>query len=357
MEVIKVIGAIIAIILAIMFTTGADLPKLGGNEGLYMATMKAKRLNELINEYKNNYELHNIVERYIVTNYNTSRNFFFGDSASIEKLKGELADKGFPESFYDKMQIIIEANLADDGPNMAPIVTIEANRAYISYGEFTFDIPKYRYELLKSMGDDMEIARAAMRYYCLLPGGQQWAIALEDYEEYVKEAKMWLSRANNGQSGPNVANSGQLGPNETKSGQIDTNMIIEGFSGPFNSQIIRLGPYSFCSLFEEDKVFGGLGSFFDQDFSGKFVIVNPPYVESLLIQAAVKILEQLDKGNCKFIFVGPYWADSQFVALLGQSKYLVGQIVKQKGQRWFEDLYSGKKIKAIFNVVNYHLES
>lgn len=275
---------------------------------------------------RDQYELHNILERYLVTTYPNLES----DEASAA-MKKQLAEKRLPAKFHDDVLKVIKNPPKYAKGNLK--ITHLLDSVKVSYGSFNKTIPKYRYELLSEHGSPQDILNCMFEYYSLLPSSQQWAIPLAEYKKFV----------------------------------ADADEVVEGFASPFNSQIMRLAAdfpdkkLNFCSLSECDKQFGSLGNFFDQDFTGKTVIVNPPFIESILESAAKKCLETLDKGEAKFIFYGPAWYDSPFYELLDsdetKQKYNVTKRNLMKYQYSYEDLLNDKTIKATFNSVVFEISN
>lgn len=105
---------------------------------------------------------------------------------------------------------------------------------------------------------------------------------------------------------------------------FEENITNEAFSSPFNSYFLGKGRW--CSLFPdiEGKI-GSLGNFFDVDFSsisGGWV-VNPPFIEEIMMKCVEKILNHFISGNAKnsFIIFLPDWRDtSSITSLLSFSK-------------------------------------
>ena len=299
--------------------------KIGGNQTYindeYSRWLKSKEIEKMINKTQNPHEVHNIIERWLITNANLSNDIFVSDSETDKKLLSEFKEKNIPDgnTFLDNMKLL---QLTPDGSIGNITVQIEPNCRLI-YKEFTFNITPERLEILRKTGSDEQITRAALKYESLLPQGQQWAIPLSEYQHF-----------------------------------IDDGATVEGFASPFNSQIIRLGDYKFCSLFiDSDSQFGSIGNFFLQDFSNTYAIVNPPFVESILEKAANKCLEELAKHKCKFAFYGPSWRDSQFYQILSDSKFLVEKQNLRSGDYNYEDLFRNKIVKANFNSTTWTLSS
>jgi hypothetical protein len=289
-------------------------------EELYARYLTVRKLADLSAKYhlkgKDAYELRNILERYLMLAYPD----LTSEAASAGMIK-QLAEKSLPAAIHDTVLKIVNTpsthsdKLVFTEDLSTPMITL-------TYGKIKINIPKYRYDILRKQGSPEEILHCALSYSTLLPGSQQWAIPLREYERMVGEGA-----------------------------------TIEGFASSFNSQIVNVSPeLKYCSLMECDKKFGSLGNFFDQNFEGKTVIVNPPFIEDILEKAARKCLEELEAHPCKFIFYGPAWTDSPFYELLDKSSYKVSRRDLQKFTYEYEDLLLNKTIKAPFNSVVYVLE-
>jgi hypothetical protein len=110
----------------------------------------------------------------------------------------------------------------------------------------------------------------------------------------------------------------------------------------------------YCSLMPIDKKFGSIGNFYDQNFDGKFAVVNPPFVEKYLETAAQKCIEEVNKHKkCKFVFYGPNWTDAEFYKMMedaGAKKKIL-----KRGTYEYEDLLTLKTIPAKFDSVVFTL--
>lgn len=213
--------------------------------------LRSRKLLELTETYEDK----NILERFLI-------------SQDKEKLQQELLDKHSNMKYKNIMKILKTKFLVINHPLEISI----GKFVRFSYGEFTFKLKKKRYDKLKELGSDQDILESALYYESLLPGGQQWSIPLDVYRVFPKP-------------------------------------LIEAFASPFNSQAIMLGE-KFCSLRHE---FGSLGNFFENDFSksSELVVINPPFVETILLRAANQAAEIPN-----FIFYGPNWKDSEFYSVL-----------------------------------------
>jgi len=330
MNIVYVLTFIVVIIIAfaLYFLMDSQLYIMGGVEvsESYKRYCIVNSLEDLILKHPNQYELHNILERFIITAYPN----LTSEDAETNMIT-QLKEKKLPITIYNE---IIES-LKNPPCVTLPMLKVSTNEdVTFDYGILNFTMPKYRYNLLKKNGSDDEIVQCILEYASLMPSSQQWSIPLDEYKKFVLNA-------------------------ETD--------IIEGFASPFNSQIMRLidefpnKKLNFCSLSECDKQFGSLGNFFDQDFIGKTIIVNPPFIENILESAAKKCLETLDKGDAKFIFYGPAWYDSPFYELLDsvetKQKYNVTKRNLMKFQYSYEDLLNDKTIKATFNSVVFEISN
>jgi len=329
MNVIYILLLALFILVAMIAVSYLPTNVIGSSEPLplkdaYKRYLTVLELENFTNtfENRNQYELHNILERYLLTAYPdlTSK------KASKHMIK-QLKEKHLPVTIHDQVQEIISKDMVTK-PQKASYKVI-GDKVLLTYGKFKFTLPKYRFDILSKRGSLEEIILCALEVSSLMPASQQWGIPLSEYRKYVAEGA-----------------------------------TIEGFASPFNSQIMRLteepcsskSDLAFCSLSKSDTPFGSLGNFFDQDFEGRTVIVNPPFIESLLKKAARKCISELEEHPCKFIFYGPNWADSPFYDILEKSKYKVSKTVLPKFKHNYEDLMRGKNIKATFNSVVFVLE-
>ena len=116
------------------------------------------------------------------------------------------------------------------------------------------------------------------------------------------------------------------------------NVRLEGFSSPFNSQLlmaeknINNGSILFGSLFyDTDKYFGSIGNIFDLDISklprlnnSLSISVNPPYVEAIMERMIDTFNKWFELGINLTIFTGvPPWHDANYMKQLKHHKYLV----------------------------------
>jgi len=129
------------------------------------------------------------------------------------------------------------------------------------------------------------------------------------------------------------------------------NVTIEAFASPINH---RLDTY--LSLYTKDKIFGSSGNFFKVDpsfFVGKSSLVNPPFVELVMVKMLNRltaVFESQTHKNTRFFVVLPNWTDAVFYKLITTSKYKVYQTVLQRGN-YFYETPAGKTVVATFNTL------
>lgn len=183
-------------------------------------------------------------------------------------------------------------------------IKVIGNITKYSYGSFKSDLETVRVDVLKaaslengySNGDEL-IAIMLMRYSGSFSYHRQFSINLNKYKEFVKEG-----------------------------------VTIEGFSSPFNSQLLLINHQStdkkfkaqFCSLyFDTDSPFGSIGSFFNQNFENKKVMVFPPMIEPVIDNMIKFILSQIEQHPCIFYIGLPDWTDMVSINSLLSSKWLI----------------------------------
>lgn len=277
---------------------------------------------------------HNALERWLLSSCSDNKMFNYNNTINCKFICELTAIKiRNPELLLDNIINLINSHI--------PIIyTLNINvKKFSDFVEIRCDIFKYclsvdRYNVLINKGSIEQITASLMRYMSLLPNGQQWAIPISTYTIYTAAA---------------VHIEGYK-------------KVIEGFASPFNSQILMIDQPNtyFCSLFRDlDYPFGSLGSFFDIDdeFSDSYVIVNPPFIESILLLAAIKCISSMDRYLCKFVFYGPNWTDAGFYKTLSETKYLVSRETLLRRTYHYEDLMNNKLIKANFDSVIFVMES
>jgi hypothetical protein len=236
-------------------------------------------------------ELIKILERWTISTMQRSGNPWGPQSVTkftpeSLKMASELVEKRIPRP--DAVELtaeLIGMSTLTIKPAAAPltatvtptgdITVFDSNKVVLFHTSFP---PQYIQKMLQRNNYINEIAAAALRYRAILAGSQQWAVPAKTYDTFVKKF----------------------------------GITMEGFASPFNAQ----PQTSFCSIFQEDSVFGGLGDFFNQDLQQARAIINPPFIESLIESVVHKIEPVLDDPAQLLCVVVPLWRDAVFYKLL-----------------------------------------
>jgi hypothetical protein len=222
---------------------------------------------------KSRYELENIIERYILSVDNKVPN-------AEEKMRSELLKKGIPLGG-------LAVALRPTGKTLD--WEIKETSSGFQIGEFALE-KSPRVERLIELGGLDATMRMCLRYESTCPRGQQWGV-----------------------------------PWKTAEVLFSAGFANEGFASPLNSRFLDLSG-KYCSLYDCDRPFGSLGSFFEQDLlsiEGGWMI-NPPMVEALLDRVVTKILFALDKcrGEKLFFLSMGAWTDCLAYKKLANSPHL-----------------------------------
>lgn len=256
---------------------------------LYRLYNKLKKCNT-----KTLYELTNCIERWVITKLNNINN---ADEKLIEELsrinklssKIDLVLKCTKVEYKNnyillhKMGIedyIIIDNLKIDGKVVAIEVTDRMRNIVIKLGrDVLFRLIQRYLPLMVSIHVKYD------KIVCDF-AGQHWTVSKEFGEEIYKKYE--------------IRN--------------------EAFASPFNSHSLGRGVCNYYSLFDEDDEVGSLGNFFNiKDYSklppGNWM-VNPPYIESIMIKMADKVIEIVNYCKYKgipilFYIILPKWEDCE----------------------------------------------
>lgn len=269
------------------------------------------------------YEISNILERYILSRYINGKN----DTSILEKASEEIVEKHIIDN-TDKAFIFFKKNVTDILDKKKEIKTVSGGCSltpdYISFREFKKPINSEQYEYFKNYKLD-SVVKCALRYGSLISKGQQWSMPSSQYNHLYN----------------------------------NYNVRCEGFASPFNSKLIGKPESKFCSLFKDtDAVFGSIGDFFKTNMveEAECWAVNPPFIEQVLFSSAKHIIKNMSTGKKLFVFyIMPGWFDSNTYEILNQSKYTKYKKVLNKNKYFYE--YEGKKIIARFNSVVFVLDN
>ena len=286
---------------------------------------------------KQQYEMKNILERWILTLANdvqeSEDKIFSTRKLNLEyyatkKMLSEMEEK-YITNFQDKFNEIIShcSNFLEIESGSTSGIPVELYKngddKIIINQYYTRVFPPGKLNILLKMNDSLsDLGKMITRYACLMSGGQQWAIPLEMY-------KLMVDRYD---------------------------VTIEGFASPINSQILYLNDkLNYCSIFlDTDQPYGSLGNFFENDFIGKNVYANPPYVLDIMENAVIKIIDTCAKAKLENLYVRffitvPEWKDAEFYLSLTDSLFLVFEHSFPKNKHHYIDTNNGfKKIPAHF---------
>lgn len=286
-------------------TGSSEISQIQKDYNRFLTTLK--RL-EIIRK-NNPYEATNILERWTQSVINDGLDPF-GPIADINstasmKMLAELKDKNINNE-REIVKAICNVHESDDTNH-----TVSYKDGIINYGIFHSSVPKIRLDKMIEIAGLDATASACMRYAALVSGSQQWAVPLSTY------------RMLHDKHGINV----------------------EGFASPINSQMMWFDDGKFCSIFPEDNVFGSMGNFMDSDLKGASILINSPFIESILERVADKVSNANLEKN-KIIVVVPTWRDAKFFRTL--SKIPGGKRIDlMPGEYSYEDI-NRKLIRAKF---------
>lgn len=194
-----------------------------------------------------------------------------GVDVDVKKLQEDTLDYDISDEDEEELSYDDEGNIIDTS-KYVKVNTTDDNRYNVGEG---FEI-----EGVKFQTNDKDLA---IKYYSIgAHTSQHWAVLPEDYNEVVKG-----------------------GPGE----------VIEGFASSFNHHFKR-----YCTIFGE-----GEGNFFDLKMEGNTIVVNPPFINSILLRAAEKCLSELRtaKKDTMIVFICPSWYDADFHMMIKRSKFLM----------------------------------
>ena len=295
----------------------------------YLSVQKIKLLGPQTG--KLNYEWNNILERFLLsmanlpTDNNDNRDAVFRkiplDHELYRVLDREMsAKKIFDENIKEKINAIKEKinNIIDEYfislPDRLSILPVAYGYNGVSYycgANYVRTIDRNRdLKLIKKLSlsgkvkyFNIIILICFLRYECVLSLGQHWNFPFVWYEYLYNKI----------------------------------NVRLEGFSSPFNSQLLMAeknipnGTVHFGSLFyDTDKYFGSVGNIFDLDIQKIThndeinISINPPFIESIMTKMVDLLNKWFGYGIKLTIIIGvPPWHDAEYMILLKNHKHLV----------------------------------
>lgn len=253
------------------------------------------------------YEGKNIFERWLITAANDQQPGDYDpifdnrklteDYPVTKKMIEETTEKGFTQDTVDKFLELSKKWIVSQNEIEYVNITFIENVMKLecnTNAKYVYVFPQDLFIELLNRGSPEQLGCVVLRYACILQQAQHWAKTVPFY-------KMMFDN---------------FGIN------------LEGFASPLNSRMILANPTGrFCSLFPDvDKHFGSIGSFFDLELHGKFMTVNPPYIESVFDRILVMIKDAIAKctetGDKMVLSIGlPRWLDSKLINFLEHSEY------------------------------------
>jgi len=275
--------------------------------GILLRYSQEQITNEEQRYYKNEYELINCLERFLLSIYNVRQNREDSKKREeekniINKLISEIKEKKLIKDLDQYKKYIIDhireikgeiliKNDHETLPDIKKEIILKNNT--ISYGLFSYDFNQLepeRTKYLLNQGKE-NVLIMLLKYSSMLSAGQQWS-APQSFFDYIYS---------------------------------NYEVKYEGFASPLNSRLMLKPGAKFCSLFSEvDNIFGSIGNFFDVDEyndEGKNWLVNPPFIESILEQASLKSIKLAKNGLV--IFIMPNWTNSKCYQNLSRSNMLI----------------------------------
>jgi hypothetical protein len=141
------------------------------------------------------------------------------------------------------------------------------------------------------------------------------------------------------------------------------NVRFEGFASPINNYFGDYKNAEYCSMFDIDKSFGSIGSFFDMDMENPIPsvkldsvgwIVHPPYVLDIMMKSFQKVCDGLANALLKgidmfVVFIMPYLVDSEVYRAIKRTHYNYTEIVMTRHTHFYEN--HGRFINSSFDTV------
>jgi hypothetical protein len=280
-------------------------------------------------KYYNKVTLRTLLESFFLAIANLKKPKIFGSKEDLEQILSFFDFQTETTSQQEDLLVIKEITRKEildflETPLTVKELRYKIEESLILVEEFNDFFEISRISKFLSLGSKEEVLRVYLRYQFLLNSGHFFSLPMAVFK--------FLSR---------------------------NKFDIEGFSSPFNSNYLMLDK-KFCSLFKDtDEVFGSLGSFFDQDFSGKRVIVNPPFVPEILKDTIEFMLMTLSKKRrSTFLFFSVYKEDYLFLEQLKTKEFVKNYQVLEKNKHYYEKIAERRKKKvADFNSIVYLLSN
>lgn len=273
------------------------------------------------------YEAFIILERWLMTNINDTGSQFVSLQDTDRQLIKELFKKRIITNhdvarkfMIDTKQVVEDLVNAEREVKLQPTATVTGG--VIKFNDCELVTTTERIDILTRLADHQALIYLAVRYAAILPKSKHYTIPLHIYQALVTKFRY----------------------------------NTEGFTTPFNSQILRCGNYKFCSMFKDsDAPYGSLGDFFKADLAGLSVILNPPRINVLIERAANYCIETLQREpKTLFFLCAPGWEDAGFHQILKKSQFLKYYRELVPFEYFIEDVYQ-QNLLASFKTFIYVL--
>lgn len=314
-----------------------------------------EHLCQAYNNYKCQYELNAILERFLLSINTENPNTvpfttkISSDNKFVKKLLSELSEKRyfFVDRSINKYQLtrIVKDYLITQWNHHTNSLKYARDRVVPHFNQIHFETDRISFDQitvsinpvqLKKLikYDPFDVMIMILRYQAHLIAGQQWALPYAFFDHLYK----------------------------------NHHARYEAFSSPLNSRFMGLKDGHFCSAFPDvDAPFGSMGNFFEInmiDPLGKSPqkvtwAVNPPFIESIMTKTVEKCLRAVKSNSnnhidLKIFGIIPAWFDSQAYLLLKNSKHVKYLEVLQKDEHFFQ---SDQQIIAKFKSIVYVMDN
>jgi hypothetical protein len=273
------------------------------------------KLNKLFDEHNRNksevervlIEMINKVghenEWFTYDNFVSHETFLFDNAENKRQKVKKIFDSIYPDVRT------FTSSVLDDGKT----VRISISGAGIPHNMQNFSMTKRRYDYLISKNEDINVLiNCYLTYKSIVALGHQLGVPLRMIEILSETITFTL----------------------------------EGFASPFNARLPLIEPnIPFCSVFGSlDKVYGSVGSFFDQELNDQVLTCNPPYSIPLMNKVTEYIIEQFDKAETMAVFyMVPYSWDAAYHLDMEKCEYLKSLTITPRMEHYYEDTLTNER--------------
>lgn len=232
-----------------------------------------------------NYEWANILDRLMINLYNAV-------PTAIAKAGEECREKHISPETITRVEALLHEQRARQYDTK--MMTSKALPDKLTREMYVFLKQRWPFRKMKPREREDQLTRCTLRYATLGQGGQQWALNRDAMARIGKQG-----------------------------------ITTEAFASPFNNYFPK-----YFSIFQADRPFGSLGSFFtaDPELLQKGLYANPPFTEAALRAMTRRLCDAARRyPTAKFVIVTPTWQDAPWYAELSE----LFQPVLKKDTRYF----------------------